>query len=82
MLNILFNTTLFFLISIFFYLSISGYGKILIKRTNNFFELTFFGLLIKIIIGYIIYVTIGTNEFINILLIIIGLVLYFFYKKK
>ena len=85
--NLFLNTFLFFFISIAYFYSRTGYGKLLIENNfsinnSNFFELPIFGLIIKIILGFIIYIFIGTNFLINILLFILGLFFYFLYKKK
>ncbi len=77
----------FFLCLIYFY-SITGYGKLLVNLNTtkinrfNFFELSIFGIIFQLIIGYFIYISIGTNFFINVVILITGLVLYFLYKKE
>jgi hypothetical protein len=87
-LNLILNTVVFFFISLAYFYSLTGYGKLLIENNfsinnkNNFFELPIFGLIIKIIIGFVIYIFIGTNFLINVFLFIFGLFLYFFYKKE
>ena len=42
-------------------------------------ELSIFGIIFQLIIGYFIYISIGTNFFINVVILITGLVLYFLY---
>ena len=85
---VLLKTITFFFLSLTFLLSISGFGKFLVslndykKENFNFFELLIYGLILQTIIGFFLYITIGTNEYLNILLLIIGLFIYFFYKKK
>ena len=85
---VLLKTITFFFLSLTFLLSISGFGKFLVslndykKENFNFFELLIYGLIFQTIIGFFLYITTGTNEYLNILLLIIGLFLYFFYKKK
>jgi len=88
LIHIILNTFVFFFITIFYFYSLTGYGKLLAKnnfsidKNYNFFELQFFGLIIKIVIGFILYITIGTNLIINFIILLIGFFLYFFYKKE
>ena len=71
----------FFTISILYFWSVVGYGKIITNKYSNYFETYFDGTILLLILSYIIYVTAGTNLIINILIIIIGLHLNFFNKK-
>ena len=88
MINFFLNFSLFISIYIFGFLSVSGFGKLLIKKNNikninsNFFDLQIFGTIILLIFSYLIYVTIGTNFIINIFIIFFGFLIYFFYKKE
>lgn len=84
---VLFKTILFFFIALLYFYSVSGYGKLIYenfsKKINyNFFELFIFGLIFQIILGFLIHISFGTNEYFNIFILIFGLVLYFFYKKE
>ena len=85
---VFFKTIIFFLLSIIYFYSVSGYGKILYntfyskKINNNFFELFIFGIIFKIIFGFLIYISIGNNKYFNLFILIFGFFLYFFYKKK
>jgi hypothetical protein len=84
---VLFKTILFFLIALLYFYSISGYGKLIygnyLKKTNyNFFELFIFGSIFQIILGFLIHISFGTNEYFNTFVLILGSILYFFYKKE
>ena len=68
----------FFIISILYFWSVTGYGKIITNKYSNYFETYFDGTILLLILSYIIYVTTGTNLIINILIIVIGLYLNFF----
>ena len=72
---------LFFIISIIYFWSVAGYGKIITNKNSNYFETYFDGTILLLILSYIIYVTTGTNLIINILIIVIGLYLNFFNTK-
>ena len=72
---------LFFIISILYFWSVTGYGKIITNNNSNYFETYFDGTILLLILSYIIYVTTGTNLIINILIIVIGLYLNFFNTK-
>ncbi len=88
MVLIFFKTIFYFFLSITYIYSIAGYGKILVntkiseKKTLNFFELKIYGLILQIFIAYVLHLTIGTSEYINIIILLVGLILYFFYKKN
>jgi hypothetical protein len=72
---------LFFIISILYFWSVAGYGKIITNKDSNYFETYFDGTILLLILSYIIYVTTGTNLIINILILVIGLYLNFFNTK-
>ena len=82
-----FKTLIFFLFSILYFFLSVGFGKILVKNSSyqkltfNFFELFIYGLIVQIVFGFLFYISFGTNEFINLLILILGLFLYYFYKK-
>jgi len=85
---VLFETIVFFLISLIYFFSVSGLGKLLfISNSNyqdnfNFFELFIYGLIAKTIIGFLLYISVGTNEYINIFILFSGFFLFLYYKKK
>jgi hypothetical protein len=68
----------FFIISILYFWSVTGYGKIITNKNSNYFETYFDGTVLLLILSYTIYLTISTNLIINIIIIIIGLILNFF----
>ena len=72
---------LFFIISILYFWSVAGYGKIITNKDSNYFETYFDGTILLLILSYIIYVATGTNLIINILILVIGLYLNFFNTK-
>ena len=81
--EIFFNLIVFYIVTLLFFLSLSGYGKILLtlifdKKFNyNPFEISIFGLIFYLIIGYLSYITIGFNSYLNLFLLLSGI--YFFY---
>ncbi len=88
MINLLLKTLSLFIITLVYFYSSAGYGKFLADKTDNdiknfnSFELPIFGLLLKIIIGYLIYITLGFSTYLNLIVLITGLFFYFFYRKK
>ena len=72
---------LFFIISILYFWSVTGYGKILTNKNSNYFETYLDGTILLLILSYIIYLTIGTNLIINSTILFIGLFLNFFNTK-
>jgi hypothetical protein len=87
--KIFFNLIAFYTITLFFFLSLSGYGKILLnlifdKKSNyNLFEISIFGLIFYLIIGYLLYFTIGFNSYLNLFLLLGGIFsFYYFFSKK
>ena len=81
--EIFFNLIVFYIVTLLFFLSFSGYGKILLtlifdKKFNyNPFEIPIFGLIFYLIIGYLSYITIGFNSYLILFLLLRGI--YFFY---
>ncbi len=73
---------LFFILSIVYFYSVTGYGKIISNKNSNFFDLQIDGTIVLLIIGYGIYLTVGINIFLNSLIFITGLILFFLYNKK
>ena len=82
------KTIVFFLISLLYFYSLTGFGKLIDNTKSksdknfNFFELAIYGIILQLILGWSIYYTFGTNAYLNILILIFGLILYFFYKKN
>ena len=76
--------TIFFLtISFIYFFSTIGYGKIIANKNSNYFEAYLNGTITLLIISYLFYVTLGTNSIINIVILLVGLILYFkFYKEN
>ena len=85
MTNFFLNFLLFISIYIFGFLSLSGFGKVLINQNNNsknFFDLQIFGTIFLLVFSYFLYLTIGTSYILNILILFLGILSYFFYKKE
>lgn len=84
---VFFKTLTFFLFNLIYFFSTVGFGKLLVNKSSlqnsnfNFFELFFYGLIIQIVLGYLIYISFGTNEYLNIFILAIGIYLFYFYKK-
>jgi hypothetical protein len=72
----------FFIISILYFWSVAGYGKIITDKNSNYFEKYFDGTILILILSFAIYLTIGTNLIINTIIVFTGLILYFFNIKK
>ncbi len=84
MIDFFLNFSLFISIYMLGFFSVSGFGKLFLRKNNihnNFFDLQIFGTIILLIISYLIYLTIGTSFIINIFIFLFGLLIYFFYKK-
>ena len=80
--DLYFKLILFYAISVLYFLSVVGYGKILANKNSNYFEAYLDGTILLLIISYFIYITYGTNSIINSVILFVGLILYFnFYKK-
>jgi len=73
--------TFFFVVSILHFWSVVGYGKTLTNKNSIYFENYLNGTIIILILSYIIYLTIGTSLTFNLIIIFIGLILFFFKKK-
>lgn len=76
------NTTIFFLIYILGYISISEYGSFFNKffkvhEKENFTTNFFFGLIIIFFLSFLIRATIGYNEYINVGILLFGITLSF-----
>ena len=85
--DLVLNFVLFVSIYLIGFLSVSGFGKLFVNKNNlnynkgNFFDLQIFGTIVLLVSSYLIYITIGTNHFINIFILFFGVIIYFFYKK-
>ena len=77
-----FKLLFLFIISISYFYSVSGFGKTLKAKYTNFFDLQFEGTIILLILGYTIYLTIGINVYLNILILSLGIIFYFFIGKN
>ena len=73
---------LFFILSIIYFYSVTGYGKLISNKNSNFFDLQIEGTIVLLIIGYTIYLSVGINILLNSLIFIIGLILFFLYNNK
>ncbi len=82
MIEELFKLLFLFIISISYFYSVSGFGKTLKAKYTNFFDLQFEGTIILLILGYTIYLTIGINVYLNILILSLGIIFYFFIGKN
>ena len=82
MIEITLKLILFFLITLIYFYSLTGYGKILANKKSNFFELYIDGTIILLLVSYFTYISIGINQSFNILILLAGLILFFFYKTK
>ena len=76
----IFKLVAFLLLGLVYFYSLAGFGRILSNKNSNIFELQLDGTIVLLIIGYFIYLTIGFNPFINVLILSIGL--FFVFKKK
>ena len=80
---LLMDTLVFFFSYILIFISISGYGLIFFSfirhNPKNIFDYYFFGLPVLILLGFIIYLTVGFNQYLNLLFLLFGL--YLFSKK-
>jgi hypothetical protein len=72
---------LFFVVSLLYFYSVSGFGKIITDKNSNYFEAYLDGTILLIILSYLIYITFGTNHIINIIITSVGLIFYFIYNK-
>lgn len=81
------NLFIFFLFNLFFFISTLGYGKFLIhflkleKINLNYFEPVFFGLISYLILGFVFYNTFGNSYYSNIVVLIVGIFLFLFYRN-
>lgn len=80
--DLYFRVIIFFIASLLYFYSVAGYGKIITDKNSNYFETYLDGTILLLVLSYLIYVTFGTNLIINILIILIGLILYFKLNKE
>ena len=83
------NILTFYIFTLIYFFSLNGYGKLLLNSvfSRNFyfnpFEITIFGLIFNIIIGYLLYFTFGFNSYLNLFFLLIGVCFfYFLFNKK
>ena len=81
MIELTLNLFVFFVISLVYFYSLTGYGKILINKSSNFFDLQIDGTIILLLTGYFLYLSIGINQATNFLILTLGIIFFFFYKK-
>ena len=79
--DLYFKLILFYVISVLYFLSVAGYGKIITNKKSNYFETYLDGTILLLIISYFIYITYGTNSIINSFILFNGLILYFIFYK-
>ena len=72
---------LFFIISILYFWSVAGYGKIITNKNSNYFETYFDGTILILILSFVTYLTVGANFIINTIIIFVGLILYYLNNK-
>ena len=82
MIDLYIKTIIFFIISFVYFFSIVGYGKVIVNKNSNYFEAYLDGTILLLLISYSIYVTSGTNEIINIVILFVGLISYFKIYKE
>ena len=69
MIELFVKTIIFFTISFVYFFSIVGYGKIILNKNSNYFEAYLDGTILLLIISYFIYITYGTNQIINVVIL-------------
>ena len=86
---VFFDLIALYIVTLLFFLSLSGYGKILLnlifdkKSNDNIYEISIFGLIFYLIIGYLLYFTIGFNSYLNLFLLLGGVCsFYYSFNKK
>ena len=82
MIELFTKTIIFFTISFVYFFSIIGYGKFIVNKKSNYFEAYLDGTILLLILSYFIYITSGTNLLVNIVILLVGLILYFKFCKK
>lgn len=82
MIEIYLKLILFFVISLLYFYSVLGFGKVTSDNNSNYFESYLDGTIILLILSYLIYLTIGTNHTINLIILFVGLIFYFKENKK
>ncbi|MDC1378847.1 hypothetical protein N8267_03140, partial [Pelagibacteraceae bacterium] len=82
MIELTLKLVLFFLLGIAYFYSLTGYGKILGTKDSNYFDLQLDGTIILLLLSYLIYITIGTNLTLNIIIFVAGLILYLNHKVE
>ena len=82
MIEELFKLVLFFSISVLYFYSLTGFGKVLSNHNSNFFDLQLNGTIVLLLIGYFLYISIGINIFLNSIILLSGIILFFVYEKN
>ncbi len=82
MIELIFKLLLFYILSLAYFYSVTGYGKLISNKNSNFFELQLDGTIVLLLIGYIFYLSIGINGLLNCIIVFFGFILFFFHKKK
>ena len=83
MINSIFNLFIFYLFYLLFFVATFGYGKLINsllqinKKNFNYFEIVFYGLIFYLILGFLFYTIFGNNYYLNFLVLIFGLWLFF-----
>ena len=70
MIEKLFELILFFSLTLVYFYSLSGYGKILFNENKNFFDLQLNGTIILLLVSYSLYLSIGINLLINTIILL------------
>lgn len=78
------NIFIFFFAYIFYFFSSIGFGQLINFKSEkiNFYENFFFGSIFLLILSFIFKITFIQNQILNILILILGLVIFFFKNKK
>ena len=88
-LEIYLNILAFYTFTLLYFFSLTGYGKLLLSFAFNKnlyfnpFEVTLFGTVFNLVVGYLLYFTFGFNSYLNLIFLLLGIVLfYFLFEKK
>ena len=81
------NLFLFYLFYFLFFVATLGYGRIICfsiftNKRANFFDPIFFGTLFYLLIGYVLYLTLGISHYTNITVLVFGIILFFWKKNE
>jgi hypothetical protein len=87
-LEIYLNILAFYTFTLLYFFSFTGYGKLLLSFVFNKnlhfnpFEITLFGIVFNLIVGYLLYFTFGFNSYFNLIFLLLGIVFFYFLFKK